>query len=1023
MMSSKKGTYKGLVVQQDGSVLNITLKDVLYVPELWINLLSLTKAINTPGVELCSKGNLIALKIGSDTILFDKELVNGSGRLLGVDISPRIVAESANVSAPPVMLYDQMHSILGHPGEQRVRATAKRLGITLRGEVHTCQNCAIAKSKQKNVPQVNTKKATCKGDRISIDISSVQAVSLGGAKFWLMIKDEFSDYVWSFFLKHKSDLPGKVMDWMRQLKKEMNIKINHIRCDNSGENKSLQQQIALDSSLSVKFEFVAPYTPEQNGSIERKFATIFGKTRAMLNAAQLPTNLRNKLWAQCASTASKLENVLSSTGEDLSASEKFYGTNPVWVKAMHSFGEICIVSDDQNKKIRSKLADRGIPCLFIGYPENHAADVFQFLKLDNEHMILSRNVIWLNKTFATYKGISGSTVTFEADSDIIELQEDDEPGPLVEAINPRRAPRLSRLEREVRNLTTSYNPNPGAVNEAANIAVLGRMFDPLPEMAMVAGFDDGSLEPRNYKEAMCGPNHDDWWKAMCVEFANMEEKGVWVIHHREKLPKNRKKIGNRWVYKQKDDGRFRARTVAKGFSQIPGKDFHENHAPVVNDTTFRLALALKLLLGLQSEQFDIETAFLYGDLEEDIWMEFPEGYSRYLAETGRKDFNNDDYCLELKKAIYGLVQAARQWWKKFKEVMAKFHFYPSAADPCLFIKHIKNDIAFAILYVDDGGIIGTQETIQALMKELSTVFHVKGMGPLKNFVGCHIIENDSKDTIWIHQPKLLKDLKLKFGAIAQESRSFKTPAAPRTIVMRPQEGDLKISVEKQSEYRSGVGMLLYLVKHSRPEISNAVRELSKVADGATSGHWKAMVRVIKYVLDTENHGLKLKPQKKGGLFYLEGISDSEYAGDKDTRISVYGYVLYFCGAPISWKSKSGKSVTLSSTEAEYFATSEVAKEVIFAKQVIESIGIEIQYPIEIKVDNTGAIYIANNYTTGQRTKHIDVRAHFVREYIEDGILKVLFVRTDDNDADIYTKNTSEEIFLKHSGKYMDKVDG
>jgi hypothetical protein len=180
------------------------------------------------------------------------------------------------------------------------------------------------------------------------------------------------------------------------------------------------------------------------------------------------------------------------------------------------------------------------------------------------------------------------------------------------------------------------------------------------------------------------------------------------------------------------------------------------------------------------------------------------------------------------------------------------------------------------------------------------------------------------------------------------------------------------------------------------------------------------MRCIKYVLDTKNKALKMHPkQETNNEFKIEGISDSEFAGDRDTRISVYGYIIYFCGAPIAWKSKSGKSVTLSSTEAEYFATSEIAKEIIFIKNVIESIGIKLQYPIIIRVDNTGAIYIANNHTTGQRTKHIDIRAHFVREFIEDGIIKIIFIRSEDNDADIYMKNTTEELFEKHVKKNME----
>ena len=217
-------------------------------------------------------------------------------------------------------------------------------------------------------------------------------------------------------------------------------------------------------------------------------------------------------------------------------------------------------------------------------------------------------------------------------------------------------------------------------------------------------------------------------------------------------------------------------------------------------------------------------------------------------------------------------------------------------------------------------------------------------------------------------------------------------------------------------------MLLYLVKHSRPDIANAVRELSKVADIANQAHWKALMRLIKYVLDTRKFGLKLNPKLKGNIFFLEGISDSDYVGDKDTRVSVFGYILYFCGAPIAWKSKSGKSVTLCSTEAEYFATSEVAKENLFTLQVLESMGIEIELPITIRCDNVGAIYLANNHYTSQRTKHIDIRTHFVREYIEDGIIKIIFIRSEDNDADIFTKNTSEQIFIKHSSTNLEPLE-
>jgi Reverse transcriptase (RNA-dependent DNA polymerase) len=325
-------------------------------------------------------------------------------------------------------------------------------------------------------------------------------------------------------------------------------------------------------------------------------------------------------------------------------------------------------------------------------------------------------------------------------------------------------------------------------------------------------------------------------------------------------------------------------------------------------------------------------------------MTFPEGYSDYLKENKMFLSKNDPnkYCLKLKKAIYGLVQAARQWWKKFKTVIENMGYTACDADPCLFIKDnpTEGTKSFIAIYVDDGGIFSSEDNIKEVLHELGKHFKVKYLGKLENFLGCKIIENKEKDTIYIHQPKLIKNLKLTFEKYVTDSRSYKTPAGPKTSIMRPEKGDPLISEDKQQLFRSGVGMLLWLVKHSRPDINNAVRELSKVADGATEAHCKELLRAIGYVLKTEQLALKMKPIKNGELFCLQGISDSNYAEDKETRFSVYGYVVYFCGVPIAWKSKSGKSVTLSSTEAECFAISEVAKEILFVKQILECMGVQ-----------------------------------------------------------------------------------
>jgi hypothetical protein len=218
----------------------------------------------------------------------------------------------------------------------------------------------------------------------------------------------------------------------------------------------------------------------------------------------------------------------------------------------------------------------------------------------------------------------------------------------------------------------------------------------------------------------------------------------------------------------------------------------------------------------------------------------------------------------------------------------------------LFFKKNKgNELpAFIILYVDDGAIIGADEVIKEVMTALGKAFQVKDLGTMKHSVGCPIIENKDKDTIYIHQPKLIKHLEEAFGSYVTTSKVSITPGAPKYVVMRPGKGDPLLKPEEQTKYRSGVGMLLYLVKHSRPDISYAVRELTKVLDGAT--YWKAMIRVIKYVIDTKMIALKLKPNfSKDNKIYIEAYSDSEFAGDRETRASVYGFVFYVCDAPIS----------------------------------------------------------------------------------------------------------------------------
>jgi len=267
--------------------------------------------------------------------------------------------------------------------------------------------------------------------------------------------------------------------------------------------------------------------------------------------------------------------------------------------------------------------------------------------------------------------------------------------------------------------------------------------------------------------------------------------------------------------------------------------------------SWQILIIAMLLFNYDAKIVDVETAFLHGELEEDIYMEAPEG-----AGLGR------DECVQLKKAIYGLVQASRQYWKHFVKALRDIGFQGGVADPCMMVRCDKDGVCFAAIWVDDTLLVGDH---------------------------------------------LLKKLRDKFWNIVKDMPKYATPGTPHQVIARKTEW--KITPEEQGIYRSGVGMLLFLIKHSRPDIANTVRELTKVLDGASPAAFKELKRVIKYVLDTENLALTIHPKVENGKgkWSMVIYSDSDYATDPETRLSVSGFVLYLCGVPIVWRTKQQRS--------------------------------------------------------------------------------------------------------------------
>jgi hypothetical protein len=519
-------------------------------------------------------------------------------------------------------------------------------------------------------------------------------------------------------------------------------------------------------------------------------------------------------------------------------------------------------------------------------------------------------------------------------------------------------------------------------------------------------------EPTKFEQAWNHPDPNQrtkWREAIQKEFNDMNKRKVWDVIPRQQMPSDRRCVKSKWVFKIKRDGRYRARLVACGYSQIPGVDFAEEYAPVIDDITFKMLIALIMKHGYSAKIVDVETAFLYGELEEEIFMECPPGMQGVTR-------NN---ILLLRQCIYGLVQAARQYFKRIKKTLHSIGFKGDDADKCLFCRRCKKGICYIAVYVDDNLMVGDIDAIDDTIKSLEKHGYIlKIQEDLKDYLSCQILFSNNATQAWVCQPHLVSTIKSEFGEEVESVRNCLTPGTPGKMLTKEKDDTLILSPEKHSRYRTGVGKLLYLVKYSRPDIANCVRELSKCLDGPTETSYKELLRAIKYVLNTNDKGLKMHQMSGASrdIVTINCYTDSDYAGDPDTRRSVSGHVMYLDGSPISWRSKSQSTVTLSSTEAEWIALCDAVKEVMFLFNVLADMEINVELPVQVHVDNQGAVHMSKNNSTTSRTKHIDVRYKYIRELIDDGMIEVTFVPTRDNDADLFTKNLPSELFQLHADK-------
>ncbi|CAF4808934.1 unnamed protein product [Pieris macdunnoughi] len=767
--------------------------------------------------------------------------------------------------------------------------------------------------------------------------------SIGGSRYFVCFTCDYSRFRLVYFLKRKSEVIDKVKEMLQFVKNQRGRPVKVFQCDGGGEfvNGAIQN---LMKSEGTKMVVTNPYTPQQNGCAERSNRTLDDLARTMLVSKVLP----KFLWAEAVNAVVYILNRTGPSSVEGKTPYELFVEKSVHLNRFHIFGTVCYLMVPKER--RKKWDAKGAQGVFVGYSDD--IDGFRVWIKDTRNVIRSREVVFGPEHSSKVLALFPAEAT-EKDPVVEEIEDH------LENLNSPRVLNLPEV------------PNPALPDQVVDAEPRIEEFDETPKTAKEpiqrrlrdrstlqkpVRFNEMFLaeldEPRSYKEAMESADHVHWKAAMKEEMSSLEENGTWTL---TELPPGRKTIANRWVFRIKRDAegkicRYKARLVAKGYSQREGIDYNETFSPVARFDTIRAILSIAAKEHLKLAQFDVKTAFLNGFLDEEIYMNQAEGF-----EDG-----SNLVCL-LIRSLYGLKQSPRCWNNRFKEfLICKFGLVQSEADPCLFYRISDEDKLIVVLYVDDGLVAATKDgIIQEFLRKLEMEFKIT-LEELGSFLNM-LIEREEDGSIHLSQNLYAESLLQKFNMA--KANAVSTP------IEKYVQLEEKTGLRTSAPYREAVGCLMYLAVATRPDIAFAISYASQFLENPEEVHWLLVKRILRYIKGSSSVGIRYE------------------AGS---------------GGPISWASRRQECVSISTTEAEYVAAGEAARESVWLARLFTEVSPLDNVPV-LFVDNQSAIKLAKNHEFHKRTKHIEVRYHYIGKELEDGRLNIQHVPGDQQLADILTK--------------------
>src|SRR5882672_6768893 len=672
-----------------------------------------------------------------------------------------------------------------------------------------------------------------------------------------------------------------------------------------------------------------------------------------------------------------------------------------------------------------KIYNRSIECVLVGYSEN--SKTYCCLERSSGRIHVSRNVLFTESQDLRERPLHpGLTIDgIDADTDDAPRRHDthsttclvhaEEPGPELPETTLRRSARIAKTSKDtLGGKSSAYTQFPDDEVQPTNFSLpddtgahaeAGAYMESevhMPEEYVHFTYDDKEWcnlndedDAISYRDAFLRPDAPQWQAAYEDEMKSLRKHKVWDLIPHMQIPAGRKVIPSKPVFHYKWDSngniiRHKVRVVAKGFAQKPGIDYTETYAPVPRMESTQVLLHIGASLDWEIHQMDVKTAFLHGDLEEEVSMEQPEG----MKERGK-----EDWVCYMRKTLYGLMKAARAWNICLHHAMLEIGYVHISADHCIYMRNTTSGSSIVAIHVDDMAAAASNKAEMAKLKEqLGNFFGLLDLGELKWLLGMAVTRNRRTRTISLSQAAYIESIAKHLHL--EDTHPVTTPLDPHVILSKDhgpkdEEGKLRM---KKILYLTTIGSIMYAATATHPDVSYAVQHLSQFNSNPGYSHWTAAQCVIRYLYATRDRSLVLG----GPDIRLTGWVDSDWGACTDTRRSISGYAFSLGSGLVSWSSKKQPTVATSSTEAEYIASCHGAKEAVWLRSLLKSLGHAQDRASCIHCDNVRSNILTRDPSFHTCSKHIDIQHHYVRERVEAGDIHYAYIPTHDNIADCLT---------------------